>query len=183
MVTQDEELIQEMRNGNQQAFEQIIEGYKAYVCAIILSITGNSEEVQDIAQEVFLQVYRSFATFKEGSFKSWIGRITVNKSIDWKRAISRTSSWQETRGDLESILASSHSDSPEQAILNQEEMVRLQKTCSTLPPRYAEVIYNFYYQGKGYQEIAAEEGISPRTVESRLYRARSLLRQKWREGG
>lgn len=53
MVTRDEALIQEMRNGNQQAFEQIIERYKAYVCAIILSITGNSDEVQDIAQEVF----------------------------------------------------------------------------------------------------------------------------------
>lgn len=109
-----------------------------------------------------------------------MARIAVNKSIDWKRVHSHVN----TVGDseiLDNVMDLSLTGSPEQFIFYQEDREKLRSVCGLLPHRYAEVITKFYYQDKSYQEIAFEEGISLKTVESRLYRARALLRERWEE--
>ncbi|MEA1961077.1 MAG: RNA polymerase sigma factor [Bacillota bacterium] len=170
-----------MHNGTESAFEQLVDTYKAYVCAIILSIAGETEDVQDIAQEVFLQVYRSLPGFKTGNLKSWISRIAVNKTIDWKRSQVKKNTLLNTNEDVESVWILPGQDAPDKVIIRQEDRERLEKICTMLPDRYADVIQKFYFQDKGYNDIAVEEGISTKTVESRLYRARIVLRQKWEE--
>lgn len=82
---------------------------------------------------------------------------------------------------MEKVIDTSPEGSPEAHLLQEEERERLKAACSKLPQRYRSVVDKFYFQDKGYQEIAAEEGISLKTVESRLYRARMLLRQNWEE--
>lgn len=72
--------------GDEQAFCEIVETYKGYVFAIILNFIKDNYIAEDIAQEVFLQAYRSLPQFRNKNFKAWIGKIAVNKAIDFKRA-------------------------------------------------------------------------------------------------
>ncbi len=71
---------------------------------------------------------------------------------------------------------------PEKILLEKDYRERVRAVCRQLPDKYRRVIEKFYFQSWTYEEIAREEGISMRTVESRLYRARKMFREKWKEG-
>ena len=164
-----------------QAFEELINQYKAYVFAIILRIINDPDDAQDIAQEVFLQLYRSLHEYQPDHLKAWIGRITTNKAIDWKRKQARQLALVDS--DMERQTIPGVMDmSPEQMLLQQERESHMKDLCRSLPPRYSQVIIKYHFENKSYQQIAREEGISLKTVESRLYRARRLLREQWKEG-
>ena len=164
-----------------QAFEELINQYKAYVFAIILRIINDPDDAQDIAQEVFLQLYRSLPEYQPDHLKAWIGRITTNKAIDWKRKRARQLALVDS--DMERQTIPGVMDmSPEQMLLQQERESHVKDLCQNLPPRYSQVIIKYHFENKSYQQIAREEGISLKTVESRLYRARRLLRERWKEG-
>ncbi len=164
-----------------QAFEALINQYKAYVFAIILRIINDPDDAQDIAQEVFIQLYRSLPEYQPDHLKAWIGRITTNKAIDWKRKRARQLALVDS--DIERQTIPGVMDmSPEQMFLQQERESHVKDLCRSLPPRYSQVIIKYHFENKSYQQIAREEGISLKTVESRLYRARRLLRERWKEG-
>jgi len=172
----NDNLVRRCLDGEQDAFSLLVEQYKGYVFAVILSFVRDEEAAKDIAQEVFLQVYRSLASYRQQNFKGWIGRIAANKAIDYKRKKSfqlcpletADAAWvKNSDGELEKLL------------LQREKETRVKEVLLRLPPIYKEVLYKFYFEEKSYQEIALEEGISPRTVESRLYRARKTFRQEW----
>ncbi|MDD2621252.1 MAG: sigma-70 family RNA polymerase sigma factor, partial [Syntrophomonadaceae bacterium] len=164
-----------------QAFEELINNYKAYVFAIILRFVSNPEDAQDIAQEVFLQLYRSLEEYQPDHLKAWIGRITANKAIDWKRKRSRQIELLDSDMERQAI-PGAMAMSPEQVMLKQERESQVKDLCRSLPPRYSRVMIKYHFENKSYQVIAREEGISLKTVESRLYRARKLLRERWKEG-
>ncbi|MEN6461919.1 MAG: sigma-70 family RNA polymerase sigma factor [Syntrophomonas sp.] len=160
------------------AFEAIITHYQNYVFAIVLNFVGENE-APDLAQEIFLQLYRSLPRYRPDNLKAWIGKIAVNKAIDWKRTHSRFS--QEHIEMDANTLIDVNSPIPDEIIIKQENQHRIQAICQTLPSMYQRVIVMFYYENKSYQQIANEERVSLKTVESRLYRARSLIRQRWKE--
>ncbi|NLY86225.1 MAG: hypothetical protein GX077_07725 [Tissierellia bacterium] len=84
-MDQDIQLIKRVLAGEKAAFEKIVEKYKGYVFAIIFNFIKDYDEAENIAQEVFLQIYISLPEFKFDNFKGWISRVTANKAIDWKR--------------------------------------------------------------------------------------------------
>lgn len=171
-------LVQRCLDGEQEAFTLLVEKYKGYVFAVILSFVQDEETARDIAQEVFLQVYRSLISYKQQNFKGWIGRIAVNKALDYKRKKYPILCELET---AEQILARNDGSGGEleKMLLQKEQETRVKEVLLRLPPIHKTVLYKFYFQNKSYQEIAQEEGIRPRTVESRLYRAREAFRQEW----
>ena len=92
MVTDDFTLIRLIQAGDHQAFESLIRRYQRQVANLIYLTMGNRDDVDDIAQEVFIRVYRSLPKFKfDASFFSWLYRITMNLCIDEirKRKIRR----------------------------------------------------------------------------------------------
>lgn len=177
-VWNDERSVQACLNGDQAAFELIIKNYQAYVFAIILNFAAEND-APDIAQEVFLQIYRSLPQYEPDNFKAWIGKIAARKAIDWKRRHSRYDR-ELTNIDL-SLVRDKSGLGPDELIIGQENRQQVQNICTSLALRYGTIITKYYYENKTYQQIAREEGISVRTVESRLYRARNLIRQKWKE--
>jgi RNA polymerase sigma-70 factor, ECF subfamily len=91
-VKDDYTLIQAVQAGDHSAFETLVRRYQRQVANLIYTNMGNQSDVEDIAQEVFIRVYRSLPQFKfNASFFSWIYRITVNLCIDEirKRKIRR----------------------------------------------------------------------------------------------
>ena len=177
-VWNDEQWLLSFRAGNPAAFEKIIKHYQGYVFAIILSFV-NENEAPDIAQEVFLQLYRSLPRYESNNLKAWIGKITVRKAIDWKR--SHPPQVQELNDIDITTIRDNISLMPDEFIINQENRQQIRSICQNLPSRYERVIIKYYYENKSYQQIAHEEGVNLRTVESRLYRAKNLIRSKWKE--
>lgn len=181
MVTSDEELLQQNLAGNQDAFPEIVDRYKGYVFAIILNLIPAGSDAEDIAQEVFLQVYRSLPEYRSHNFKAWLGKITVNKTLDWKR--SQRKHAQQENLDWEGLVDENENSAPDIVLLHKENRQHLEQICRQLPLIYSQVIYHYYFESKSYAEIAQKDGISIKTVESRLYRARTLIKRQWKEGG
>jgi RNA polymerase sigma-70 factor (ECF subfamily) len=90
-LTEDKELIARLARGEMSAFQELVESYKKKVYYFALDMVRNPADAEDISQEVFLKVYRSFKTFKKNAkLNSWIYRISYNASIDHLRKKSLT---------------------------------------------------------------------------------------------
>ena len=128
---------------------------------------------------MFIQLYRSLPDYQLDHLKAWIGRITVNKAIDWKRRQSKYIPEWDTA--LEKVV-DSRFIGPDQQVIQNERATHIKELCRALPPRYKRIVIKYHFEEKSYQQIAREEGISLKTVESRLYRARKMMRERWKEG-
>jgi RNA polymerase sigma factor (sigma-70 family) len=159
----------------------LIDRYKAYVFAIILNLLPGSNEAEDIAQEVFLQVYRSLPDYHSQNFKAWLGKITLNKTLDWKR--SHTKYDRQEPLDIGYLADESESRAPDLLLIKNESQNQLREICRQLPSIYSQIIQEYYFESRSYAEIAQHGGVSVKTVESRLYRARAMIKQKWKEEG
>ena len=181
-MVQDIELIKQTLLGNDDAFEKIVDRYKGYIFAIILNFIKDYNEVENIAQEVFLQIYTSLPDYKFDNFKGWIGKIAANKSIDWKR--KKASKFKEqTMENTEQIMDRqelNYAETPEKLLIQKEKREMVYRICKSIPPIYRNAIIKFYFEEKSYEEIAKEEGTTEKTIASRLYRGRNLLKEKWR---
>jgi len=176
-------LIEKAKRGDELAFAQLIDLYKSYIFAIILNFIKDYEEVENVAQEVFLQVYTSLPGFENDNFRAWISRIASNKSIDSLRR-KRSKVKEETMKETEILVDSLgvYSDNnPESDFFKRKDMEEINKVLNSLPQIYVDVIRKFYFEEKSYEEISKEENISYKTVESRLYRVRNMFKRKWRE--
>ncbi len=182
-MDQDTELIKQTLQGNDNAFEKIIDRYKGYVFAIILNFIKDHGEAENIAQEVFLQIYTSLPKYKSNNFKGWIGKIAANKSIDWMRK-KKVRFKEQTIKNAEMVMdreALNQWETPEDILIGKEFREKIHRICKSIPPIYEDVIIKFYFEEKSYEDIAKEEGTTVKTIASRLYRGRNILREKWRE--
>jgi RNA polymerase sigma factor (sigma-70 family) len=179
-------IIKAASEGNKDAFRSIVEAYQTIVFAICINILKDYHEAENAAQETFLKVYSSLHTYEYKGFKTWISRIATNKAIDVKRKLQKDTYKVVS---LEDNIDPSYYLSPTQERLIEDEFIKAEDTkriyamCLSLPEIYGIIIKKYYLQSKSYDEIAIEEGISVKTVESRLYRARKKLKDNWEEGG
>jgi len=179
-TTEDFRLVKAFKTGNQQAFEDLVRRYQRQVANIIYLTLGNREDVQDIAQEVFIRVYRSIDKFEfDASFFSWIYRITVNLCIDElrrrkiKRALSldflAEGTFEKEKKSKEQILASD-------GVMNDEKREIILEALQKISQEHRQVIILREYEELSYAEIASYLGISIQAVKSRIFRAREDLR-------
>ena len=157
--------------------------YKGYVFAIVLNLTQDRFHAENIAQDVFLQVYISLPQYRFEGFKSWLGRIAVRKAIDWKRKHGRAQARERPLEVGEQLPEQRESFGLDEDLIRQEDARRIRTLCSQLPDSYRTVVIKYYFSGKSCRQIAEEEGIAVKTVETRLYRARQKLREQWKEDG
>ena len=177
------DLIEKAKAGDQDAFEKIVDVYKNYVFAIILNFIKDREEAKNVSQEVFLQIYISLPKYESDNFKGWISRISSNKAIDHIR--KKQSKFKEKPSEItENLMHDSEklkNSTPEDILVEKEKVLELQEICTSIPKIYEDTIRKFYLEGKSYEEISKEESVTVKTVASRLYRGKNLLREKWRE--
>ena len=89
-VLDERNLVEQLKRGNQAAFKTIVETWQHMVFNTALGIVQNAEDAEDIAQEVFTQVYQSIHTFKgDAKFSTWLYRITSSKALDHLRRAKR----------------------------------------------------------------------------------------------
>jgi RNA polymerase sigma-70 factor (ECF subfamily) len=174
VVESDEELVGRIKRGETECFETLLRRYEANVYAVAYKICKKHREAEDIAQDIFLQVFRSLDQFdNQAKFSTWLYRLSLNKSLDYIRKQNKIN---EVAHEV-AIQNAATSATPEKLILEREERQLAQEYIASLAPKYQHVIQLFYFEEKTYQEIAKLLDISIKTVESRLYRAKKRMQQ------
>ena len=174
----DLELIENCLEGRQEFFEELILRYKNLVYSIILRMVKDSEDANDLAQEVFIKVYKNLASYSpEFKFSTWVMRITTNHVIDFRRKCK-----QETVSLDSDIACSDYLHSPEDALIRKEESKHIQSIIEELPGMYKIPIMMYHQSGMSYQEIADKIGEPLSKVKNRIFRGRKLLKTRYTEG-
>ena len=173
----DVNLVRQILLGRRELFEQIVLEYQNLVFTVCLNIVRNVSDAENMAQETFLTAYSSLSAYRGGNFKSWLCRIAVNKSIDYRRKHSRFVI------ETPEVSAERVGESVEEVFERMERRERLEHILAALPDKYTSVIKAFYYSQLPVKEIARHMELPERTVETRLYRAKKLIRERWGEDG
>lgn len=176
------ELVASCRNGDPEAFARLVRLHEAMVVNLAARLLGEVEEARDVAQEVFLQVYRMLGRFEgRSSLKTWIYRIAVNQCHNRRRF------WQRRRRDREgplderllapSLPSGSRAASPFDEAVRAERARGVQAALLRLPFEHRAVLVLREISGLSCAEVAAALGIPEGTVKSRLSRAREAMRR------
>ena len=168
----DFDIIKECLKGDNSYFEEIVKRYKNLVYSIVLRMVNEHEEANDLAQEVFIKLYKNLDKYyPEYKFSTWVIRITTNHVIDYRRKKKQEVISIES---LEQELSTT--DSPEYIALQNEQKKMLERFVQELPEMYRLPIVLYHQQGLSYQEIAEviEEPLSK--VKNRIFRGRKMLK-------
>lgn len=179
-------LIQRCAAGDEDAFAELVNEHQRMVVQLALNLLGDRDEALDLAQEVFLRVFRTIGRFRgQSTLKTWIYRIAVNQARNRHRFWRRRHRGEQvsldahvaTHGDFVSAAESG----PERMLAQKELAWRLKNALDDLPFDQRSVIVLREIDGLRYDEIAYSLGVAVGTVKSRLTRARQTLRRELRE--
>jgi len=183
----DEKLIQKIIEKDHQAFKLLVDQYQHLVLNTCYNLIGNRPDAEDVAQEVFFQVYKSAREFRgEAKLSTWLYRIAVNRSLNFIRDKKRfgwlksLSSLLEGEQQKVADVPASNSDRPDIALEEKERSVIVQKAIDSLPEKQRAVFVLHKYEGLSYQEIAEISEHSLSSVESLIHRAKLNLQKKLR---
>jgi RNA polymerase sigma-70 factor (ECF subfamily) len=176
------ELIQQLRAGDEGAFKTLVANYQDLVYNTALGIVQNSEDAEDVAQEVFIQVYRSIDQFKgDARLSTWIYRITTTKALDHIRSRKRkkrfafiTSLFGPNDELVHEPVDFQH---PGVTLDRKEQAALLFRMIEQLPENQKVAFTLHKTEELSYQEIADVMQLSVSAVESLLFRARQNLRK------
>ena len=178
----DDELIERVRRGETRLFALLVVRYQDPVYGMALRFVRSASDAEDLAQEAFLRAYRGLEGFKgDARFSTWLYRITWNLCTDWLRR-NRKPARASVALDDDADVADGRVDL-EEGLLAAEERRKVRQALVGLAEKYRSVLILMYYQKMSYDQIASVLGAPMKTVETRLYRARKLLRQSLQREG
>jgi RNA polymerase sigma factor (sigma-70 family) len=163
-------------------FAELVQRYQDPVYGLTLRFVRSARDAEDLAQEAFLRAYRGLDGFKgDARFSTWLYRIAWNLCADWLRRNRRPG-----RAALAIDDAAGVADTRlglEEGLLAAEERREVRRALDRLDEKYRSVLLLLYYQKLNYDQIAAVLDVPVKTVETRLYRARKLLKEILRRAG
>lgn len=177
----EQELIQQLRQGNEPAFRWLVDNYRNRVFHTVLNILQDRDEAEDAAQETFIQVFESIRSFKEeSSLSTWIYRIAVRKALDKLRR-------RKTRQQLHKMIPwwmpeekkSTETSFYHPGIVaeNKEKSSVLFKAIASLPEKQRLAFTLIKVQGMNYEEACELMQQNIKAVESLITRAKTNLQK------
>jgi RNA polymerase sigma-70 factor (ECF subfamily) len=171
----DRQLVDAILGGDTAAFRLLVERESADVIAVCRRILGNPTEAEDVAQEAFLQAYRSLATYRaDGSFAAWIARIAARQAL--ARLVKRRPALELDEANTGAALSIT-GDEPEASALAGEQRAAVREAVAALPRAQRDVVALRYFGELSLEEIAQTTRTPVGTVKSRLHRALASLRE------
>ncbi|MFN0206264.1 MAG: RNA polymerase sigma factor [Planctomycetota bacterium] len=173
--------------GDLAAFDRIVDEYKDFVHQLVYKFTGRREGVEDLAQEVFLRIYRARERYRpDAKFKTWIFRIVYNLCINTtkSRNAKKTTSLDAPLGggepgaSLRDVMTSPGIEPPLGKLEKEELYIRLRGALAALPAQQRAAMTLYQYRGLSLREIADVMSTTEKAVKSLLARARENLREK-----
>ena len=158
--------------GDPQAFAALVEEYERPVYNVALRMLRNPEDARDIAQSVFLKAYQNLSNYDpQYKFYSWIYRMAINESLNILRVRDRNT------GPVDERIAADDAGPSELLAGDQRRDVVLEAV-DRLKPEHRAVIVLRYFVDRNYEDMSEILGIDAKTVKSRLYTARQLLKEQ-----
>lgn len=158
---------------------EMMNRYEKLVFSICYKITGDYFTAEDLAQETFLTAYQKYETFDGENEKAWLCRIATNKSIDYIRSAGYR--MIPTQDDFFAMVTE-QKESPEEQCIEQEIKDKFCEYCHRLKPPYDEIAREYYLEEMTAVQIAQKKQMKVKSVQTQIYRARSML-QKLYGGG
>jgi RNA polymerase sigma-70 factor, ECF subfamily len=174
--TDEKELVERCRNGDRHAFEALLIKYQKPVFNAAFRMLHSTEDAKDVTQTVFLKVYENLDKYDPAyRFFSWIYRIAMNESISCLTRMNRSET-------LESEPTDEGGD-PEKQTGNSQLEAGLQAALMDIKPEYRTVVVLKHFLDCSYLEISEILEIPEKTVKSRLYEGRQLLKESLTRSG
>jgi len=183
----DEVLVQKTKNGDLDAFDELVRRYEGKIYGLAYRFMGNHADASDLAQDTFIRVYQALAGFRgDAAFSTWIYRIVANICRDElrKRQRRRSVSMDEMiDASPANVPTADGSYLPEETVQRYEVQRQVQFCLNELSDDHRLVLVMREIQGLSYEEIAGALQCSMGTVKSRISRARSALKDKMSKEG
>ena len=184
-MMEEREIIDGLAAGDRAAFREFVEQYKRKVYFLALDVVGNPVDAEDVSQEVFLKVYRSFGTFnREARLGSWLYRVTYNAGIDHLRRKALTPEAVgdeviEARSRIDAPLAGSAAyPDPAAAAESKQLQAKITLALEKVSPQEKAVFLLRHYNDLRLKEIAETLHLSTGSVKSYLFRAVKKLQKE-----
>lgn len=186
----DRRLVRRLKQGDERAFQELVHTYQDRIFGLMYRMIGNRQEAEDLAQEVFISVYRGVGNYRgEGRFYTWLYRIATNtcknrlkylKVRNFHRAsdIDETPQAHTAGQDGPAVHLQSQVAGPEQTVQGNRLQEAIQREIAALDPDHRLLIVLRDIQGLSYAEIRKITGLQEGTVKSRLHRARLALKER-----
>ena len=184
----EHKFIQRLMAHDERAFNELVEAYQGRVFRLVLRMLGRRDEAEDMAQEVFVQVFKAVGQFRgESKLSTWIYRIAVNLCKNRTKYLARrhTDAQDELepvaeRAALSQAKGVTHSDvaRPDHMVEGYQVEKIVQGCMAELEPDFREVLVLRDVEDLSYEEIAEITGLADGTVKSRIHRARAMLKTR-----
>lgn len=180
-------LIARLKARDEQAFSEIVRLYGDKVFSLVYRMIGSRAEAEDLAQEVFVTVFKTVDTFRgESKFSTWLLRIAANQCKNRMKYLARRQSGGPTIDDMPERALEDHGRSPVQAhidapdvILEAVQMERImQRAIDTLDEDQRLIVVLRDIEELSYEEIGEVTGLPEGTIKSRLHRARMAIKEE-----
>jgi RNA polymerase sigma-70 factor (ECF subfamily) len=176
----DDSLVQEAKKDNPDAFTELVCRYQKKIYSTIFQFTRNHHDTDDLAQETFMNAYKSLQKFRQkANFYTWLYRIAVNTTMNFLRKKHREKGREEFVEDqLPSGVAKFSSSSPEYHSLKKELKEKLKEAVDSLPLAYKVTFVLIAFQDMTHGQAARVLRCSEKTVSWRMHKARKILKNK-----
>ncbi len=176
---EEKELVQLGQKGDEEAFAVLVRKYRIKVFNLVYSLTRNQNVADDLAQEAFIKAFFALSKFNlKSEFGTWLYRITVNHVKDYLRKKGRMRRIRLENIKEISFIQEDETMRKEREHAEEQRRKLVHKAIQALPEKYQIILSLRDIQGFSYGEIAKILKIFPGTVDSRLHRARKMLRKK-----
>jgi len=173
----DLKLVQSLIDGDEQALHALMERHARWVRGVVFSVLGDRDELDDVCQQVWLSVWRNSRSLQDaGKWRPWLYRLARNVALDaGRRKTQRRRLWQRVKAYLRPPASAPPVD---RDLIAREQHQRVLDAIGSMSEAYRQVFVMRHLDGLSYAQIAQATGLSEEGVETRLVRARRLLRGK-----
>ena len=179
------QLIKGIQQGDRKSFQIVVETYQRMVVNTCLAIVHNKADAEDLAQDVFLEIFRTAENFRgDAKISTWLYRIATNRALNQIRTNKRKRFFQSIEEAFTggrnngSEISESHSDQPDQNITDQQRSDLLHRAIDRLPEKQRIAFTLNKYEDLPYQQIAEIMEISLASLESLIHRAKKNLQEQ-----
>lgn len=178
----DYDLVKEaVEKGNQKAFTQLMDYYKDTIYFMLLKMTGNSIDAEDLTIEAFGKAFKNINKYTpDYAFSTWLFKIASNNCIDHirkkkKNVLARDQNEEIDEYKINKEVASENNSDPEEKYIKGQKAELMREVVEKLKPRYRKLIELRYFDELSYEEICETLDLPIGTVKAQLFRARQFL--------
>ncbi len=180
--------VERLQRHDERAFNELVDVYSPRVYRLVVRMLGRRDEAEDMAQEVFVQVFKGIGQFRgESKLGTWIYRVAINlcknrskylsrRHDDKQDALDAVADWQplhQAKG-----VTSGEISRPDHLVEGMQIEALMRRCIAELDPDFREALILRDVENLSYEEIIEITGVAEGTVKSRIHRARALLRQR-----